>query len=486
MVYDKISYEKIPTIMKRYSLDSKLAFCVDISRKFTSPTKPTIESIRNSGVLPHALEAFFLFSIMHEEYGNKHILEHKGSMVKRIIDSIDSYVTEFVESGNNDFGTNLLQAFLPTQFKLQDDSTLLTARYYYLFNFKNEKIDMREEFLKYYEVDYSILAAIHEIFNILFTNDKKYNDIGFSVEVYDKLIKYYWSKGYIKNFIKTREEYIDFQKYTTKGKIENYPFCVKTIYQYPFLLDDDRLYLPLPHVLKNAFTDSLLFRITDRNPKLKTLFGKEVFESYVYDLFESVKLYDLVEKEPNLMKGEKLSDVFISHKDKRVFVECKTTFPRAGIRIYDIKNEETEYKSYVDNILQVYKCMKKYAMRNRFPIEKCFGVVVNLIDNNMRRSEIYKRIRSYDQSLDEEEVKFIENHIKCLDVYRIELMCCYSNKGIDEYLYEWSQNENQRFDYSWNIQCCKSPKGLLATLNNQTQSNIETFIAELQTQGVFA
>ena len=151
---------------------------------------------------------------------------------------------------------------------------------------------MQEEFLKYYEVDYSILAAIHEIFNILFTNDKKYNDLGFSVEVYEKLIKYYWSKGYIKNFIKTREEYIDFQEYTTKEKIENYPFCVKTIYQYPFILDSDRLYLPLPHVLKNAFTDSLLFRITDRNSKLKTLFGKEVFENYVYDLFESVKIYD--------------------------------------------------------------------------------------------------------------------------------------------------------------------------------------------------
>lgn len=65
-------------------------------------------------------------------------------------------------------------------------------------------------------------------------------------------------------------------------------------------------------------------------------------------------------------------------------------------------------------------------------------------------------------------------------------MCCYSNKGIDEYLYEWSQNEDQRFDYSYSIQCRKSPQGLLATLNNQTQSNIEAFITELQTQGVFA
>lgn len=486
MEYDKISYEKIPTIMKRYSLNSKFAFCLDVSRKYTSPTRPTVESIRNSGGLPHTLEAFFLFSIMHEEHGSRDILESRGSMVKRILDSIDTFVTKFVELGNNDFTANLMQAFLPTQFKIQDNSTSLTSRYYYLFNFKNEKIDMKEEFLKYYEVDYCVLASIYEIFNILFTSDKKYNNFGFSVEVYEKLIKYYWKKGYIKNFIKSREQYIEFQNYTTKGKIENYPFCVKTIYQYPFIVENNNLYLPLPHILKNAFTDSLLFRITDNNAQLKTLFGKEVFENYVYELFSSLNIYESVDREPKLSKGEKLSDVFITHKDKRIFIECKTTFPRAGIRIYDEKNEETEYKSYVGNILQVYKCMKKYASRQAFPLEKCFGVVVNLIDNNMKRSEIYKRIKDYDKSLDDKEIKFIENHIKCMDVYRIEQLCSYSNKRIDEYLYEWSQDEEQRFNYGYSIQCNKSPKGLLASLNNQMQKNIEVFLTELQTQGILA
>ena len=35
--------------------------------------------------------------------------------------------------------------------------------------------------------------------------DKKYNNYEFSVEIYERLIKYYWDKGYIKNFIKTRQ-----------------------------------------------------------------------------------------------------------------------------------------------------------------------------------------------------------------------------------------------------------------------------------------
>lgn len=480
MAYNDIPYEKIPTIMKRYSWDSKIKFCMDISRGFLNPTKPDIEAIRNIGVLPHALETFFLFSIMYPEHGNADITERNNSMVKRILASIDKFSTEFIEMGHNSFGSNLMQVYLPTQFKIQDDTTVLLARYYYLFNFSNKEINMKAEFLKCYGIDYSILAAIVEIFSIMFTKDKKYNSVGFDGKYYTKLMKYYRDKGYLDNFIKTREEYIELQEFTAKEDIKNYPFCLKAIYQYPFIIEEGAIYLPLPHALKNAFTDSLLFRLVGDDLQLKALFGKEVFESYVYDLFHNCPGYEMVEKSPRFNKGEEISDVLISNRGRTVFIECKTTFPRAGTRIFSEQHEQMEYKTYTKNILQVYKSMKKYCKTRLLPIETCYGVVVNLYDNYIRRGEIYGRIREIDTTLTDEELVFIENHIKCLEVYWIELLCTYSNKMIDEYLYEWSLNTECRFDYVSTLQCTSDAKGLLLQLNNETQTQIEKFLKEIE------
>ncbi len=485
MAYNDIPYEKIPTIMKRYSWDSKIKFCMDISRGYTSPTKPDTEAIRKLGVLPHTLEAIFLFAIMHIEHGNADITERNNSMLKRIIESIDNFSTEFIKTGHNNFTSNLVQAYLPTQFKIQDNTSVLLARYHYLFNYINEKIDMKSEFYNYYRMDYSILAAIMEIFTIMFTKDKKYNELGFNDKLYSKIMKHYQSKGYLNNFIKTRDEYIELQEFTTRNDIKNYLFCVKAIYQYPFIIENDGIYLPLPHVLKNAFTDSLLFRLVDGNQKLKSLFGKEVFENYVYELFYDCSGYEAVEKSPYFNKGEEISDVLITNVGRTIFVECKTTFPRAGIRIYSEEHEEREYKAYIENILQVYKSMKKYSRVRSCPMDSCYGIVVNLIDNYIKRDEIYKRLRAADEKLTDEEISFIENHIKCMDVYWVERLCCYSNKLVDEYLYEWALDCEHRFDFVYELQCESTPKGLLKQLNNKTQTLIEEFLDELEINGVF-
>lgn len=68
---DEIEYSKIPVYMKRYSLESKMFMCTNLSLRLTSPTRPTSEKIRSAGCLSHELEAYFTFAIMSAEYSEK-------------------------------------------------------------------------------------------------------------------------------------------------------------------------------------------------------------------------------------------------------------------------------------------------------------------------------------------------------------------------------------------------------------------------------
>ena len=86
---DDIEFSKIPTIMKRYSLESKFRECFKISQKYTSHTTPLIKDMQSAYMTPNELEAFFMFSCMHEEVDDKDICEHRGSMMDRIRNSIE-------------------------------------------------------------------------------------------------------------------------------------------------------------------------------------------------------------------------------------------------------------------------------------------------------------------------------------------------------------------------------------------------------------
>lgn len=61
--------------------------------------------------------------------------------------------------------------------------------------------------------------------------------------------------------------------------------------------------LPLPHCVTRAITDSLLYRLTDSNSKLRTLFEKNVLEDYLFDIINKSTLFDEVLKEQSYKKN---------------------------------------------------------------------------------------------------------------------------------------------------------------------------------------
>ena len=485
---NNINYSKIPTIMKRYSLESKFLVCTNISRNYTSPTRPPMETIRDLGVLPHDLETFFMFSIMFDEYDNKNIYEHKGSMIYRVLKSINNESTQIVQMGNNDFGNNLLQSYLPSQLAVQENSLLLIDRYFYYFSFKNNKVNIPAAFYSKFNVDFKNIIGCLQTLSILFTTDKSYNTWGFNQEVYNKIINYFAQKGYLSNFIVTREDYIKNQNFTCKNDINNFMFCVKYIYQYPFILFDSKLFLPLPHALKLAFTESLFFRLMDNNQKLKTLFGKEVFESYLFDLFHYTGIYEDVSREQKLGKNKLSSDVIIKNNGNYVFIEGKTTFPRAGLRVFDKNAEEFSFQFFSDSIMEIYNAITNYCALNQIDRDNCYGVFVSAIDDNLSLRLKYEQLKIRNAELSEEDYMYIISHIKSIKLYEIEELCGLSHTPIDKLLSDWAKSKDELFDITIGSKYAREtkPLGLIKDLHDQISAISKSFIEELNKEGILS
>lgn len=111
-------------------------------------------------------------------------------------------------------------------------------------------------------------------------------------------------------------------------------------------------------VFQELITDSLLYRLTDSNSELRSLFWKNVLEDYLFEVLNKSFLFDEVLKEKCYKKKHnalKTSDVMCRKNDNYIFFECKYTVPYAKTRCLDenyIKQEIDKISNYV---LQLYK-----------------------------------------------------------------------------------------------------------------------------------
>lgn len=445
--YQDINFSRIPTILKRYSFASKMAVCQEFSLNFTSRTRPSLKTLTTT-ILPHELEAFFAFSIMYEEYDNKDIRDNSRSMVWRILDAIDKESVKSVEQGHFGTGYNYMQAYFPSQSEIQSDARILFVRHLFYFSFKNDKINMLMEFFNKFDVEYKKLIALVHMIDCALNKDNTSEQkkvIEQHININD-IISYCFSKGYLKEFSIDREEYIKDQQFTCANNLSDYITCVKLINQMPFIKFEDKLWLPFPHILKLTFSESLLHRLTDNNKELKDKFGKYVFEQYIFELFNDNNKYEKVVSELDIGKGKKTSDVLVFNNNRIVFIEAKTTFPRAKVRIYDNNAESFSKKLFSKSIMEVFNSIKSYCDKNNIDRNNCFGLLVFCENDTMSQKEKYEYLRKCNPHISSEDYNYIISHIKSIPLYECEELCYFSNQQIDTLLYEWSQDSNATYD----------------------------------------
>ena len=275
-----MDYERLPVILKRYSFIEKMRVLQYYSKQIMN-----INGIELTSGQPMAweLETFLLFAVKADEYNDN---DFKGKNINKFIEMINcikehQHPTLVNKIGTIEFADFLLIALGSTQFDIQTYNIYKYYRYNYFFTYVSDKIDMKKEFYKKFNVDYNSFLELGSILSF------------FYLIVFQELI-----------------------------------------------------------------TDSLLYRLTDSNSELRSLFWKNVLEDYLFEVLNKSFLFDEVLKEKCYKKKHnalKTSDVMCRKNDNYIFFECKSTVPYAKTRCLDenyIKQEIDKISNYV---LQLYK-----------------------------------------------------------------------------------------------------------------------------------
>lgn len=399
-------------------------------------------------IYPWETEELLLFSLMFEEWGHKDLLTDPNTIHKIFNEIREFNHPELMGKEGIDFLDSFILSTGQIQFSHQNAFIFNVWRYYYFFTFKNEDIDMNEEFKSKFECDY------HEVLTFALSVHALYC----SEIIDEKLIK-----TLIERFPNAFELLsIDVeclrerQKEYTHDYLD-YKYGFKYFYQYPIIKSNNSHYFPVPHLTVTASTSSLLYRLTEGNDQLRSKFGKEVFEAYVFDLISSFGIYDLVKPEQEYKVGKNLKkspDVLVKDGEYCILMDCKSSVLPTKTRLF---NEEviSKFQARVaEAITQVYKNIKNDFNKNYFPFgrevqfeqENVFGLVVVPEDILCERRRLYEKVaQNLKLSPDSKEYQFLCSNIKVASALDLEQLFIKQN-NLTNGLRILRDCEEKRFD----------------------------------------
>lgn len=450
-----MEYNDIEKFLKRISFDEKMAFSSMHSTKLIELHFDNSSSKNKflKSVYPWELETFILFSIKSDEWKNN---ELSNEDFTKIINAIRIKSDVFLSIKTNEYSL-LEKIFIPSaanQFEWQRNIYMPLYRYNYYFNFSNDKINMREEFYNkfgcYYD-DFSFIAYL--IWVMLGGNAKNHNNI--LIETYQNLYEKY--NAAINALTISREEYTDELDKITQD-INYYVICFKPSYKYPFIKYHDKIYFPLPHLIIKASTSSLMYRLTEGNPRLNEKIGKEVYESYIFKLLNDTNMFDEVIEEKTYKndKGEELRTLdVLTHRDNNIVLfDSKSFSPKIDLRILS----DDAYQSDLSRLAQAYKQLYLHLTK--------------YIDKEMSffKEEITDKTNIFGIAIIKDEVFFDKEKIykKAAELIGIEL-------DSNEYIWLCKHITHISIDVLENLCFCQNDivKLLLESFNNDTKNMIE-------------
>ena len=168
------------------------------------------------------------------------------------------------------------------------------------------------------------------------------------------------------------------------------------------------------------------------NSKLRKIFGKEIIESYLYDLYCQVSGITWISKEIEYGKSKnKTSDVLVGEGEFCTFYDTKALTPSLKIRQFDKVEIENETEIYAKAVIQVYQQIVNYVdgkfkLEELYDKEHLFGVVVVLEDALLPRHLIYNMAfemwEKKGNNVSDEVKKYIQSHVKVVPLRQIEIM----------------------------------------------------------------
>lgn len=471
-----MEFKKIPVILKRFNFEEKMRICTEYSRALLDVDGLISFNELNGKPLPWELETFALFSIISKnEYDNRYFKDRKSlKQFSNIINCIRNYLPPALV--NNKQNIKFLDYFVLstglTQFQLQESFLFKYYRYSYFFNFQNDKIDMGVQFQNKFKSQYESFIIFGWLLNVVYSRNFQHDDQ--VLKIIEHLFNKY--RHELSQLVIERENLI-FLQFDVSSDYEDYLYCFKYFYQFPFIKEGEKFYLPLPHLVLQAVTSSLLFRLTEENKKLRDIFGKEVLENYLLKITKSSFNYDEIIPEftyKGTLGTLRTLDLMIKDNNQCLAIDIKSMSPRIGVRNLDDSTIEDTQTRLAKNLANLYRHLNEKFLNEYFPFtterkfeqENIFGLIIVLEDSYIRRENIYEEAANLiNLNLDSKEYTWLCSNLKIISLYDYEKLM-FHNENIFEHLSYIRDTSSQWFNYG---------------LYSEEKANNNTINKELQT-----
>lgn len=433
--YDQYTnYDRLPVLLKRFSFDEKMRIAAEHSNQSLTRDQ-YLSQIDRSITLPWCIETFVKLAVEAKEYNSRDFKGENQEWFIKMYNAIWGATSYIINQPREEFTfADIFMAVTGlSQFYFQESAMIFQYRYWKLFNDNSEPTLLRDVFKRKmgteYE-DYMVFGTV--LYCILFA---KYHDKQIDST---NAINYLILQKYRKvsdNLTITRNDYIELQRKYANGieDVYRYIYSLSPSYRFTFIQENDKLYLPLPHLITMNTTSALLYRLTEGDDALRNSLGKNVLEKYVFSIVKNASVYDEVfaEQEYENNGNRELSpDVLARIGTEILFLDSKSTVPSTGIRIADLNAFRRKIDIVSSNIKKLYKQILKFEKYNPFKLkeninrENYWGIVIVFEDSYIRR-EHYFRVACEKLKIgaDSEEGIWIKNHIKVVSLYEIERVC---------------------------------------------------------------
>lgn len=416
--------------LNQYTLESKMTICQIYASRIMSTSEVSNEYILTQNITPWELEAFAAFSVIYDDPDAT--AQITGDIFERIITLIRNYwhpeLTLAEEKGT--YADVFMMISMIQQFPTQGMFLQKMFRYDYFFRFKNENVNMEEEFVKAFGVEYRKFEVFAFIVFVSCSIDAQ-KKVG-QEQCNKGLEKAFSIPGVLSQLKVTLDGYKELLHSQYKGNVLDYYYGIKIQYLYPFIEGENFIYIPSPYLVINAVTESMLNRLTLGNSTLRKKLGKEVIEEYLHSIYKENPSVTWISREFEYKKGNKTiltPDVLVEEHNCALLFDTKALAPSLKIRQFDQAEIERETETYADDILQIYQRILDlqagyYKLSNTFEQNNVFGVVVVLEDAAIAKHSVYEKVftKLSEKALDDtpDVRNYIQSHIKVVPLSQIE------------------------------------------------------------------
>ncbi len=493
-----LDFERIPILLKRYDFREKMNVCQAHSKELMSISGLISIDEWRGKALPWDLETFALFSVITlGEYSDRRFDDIKGKkQFAKIINAIKDYRPPKLEMAqdNNRFLDYFMIVTGLNQFQIQEDIGIKIYRYSYIFNFENKNLNMKQQFTEKFGCSYDEFKRFGFIIHSLFSREINKS---ITPDIYDYVIRRY--SYVIQHLLIDRADYVSLQEKIIHDTTQ-YIYGFKYFYQFPFISYNQEIFLPLPHLIIQSVTSSLLFRLTEGNNKLRDLFGKEVLESYILHICGLSEWFDEVIAEYSYKykrNNKRTLDIMIRKGDKCLMLDSKSMSPRVSLRDLNEQDIEHTVNRMVTAVIQVYEQITERFRNEYYPFdvkvdflkENIFGAVILNEDSYILREIIMntaaEKLKIVHGS---EEYKYLCSNVKLMRLYEFEKMI-FQQEDVLQLLINNRQNESKWFDFSFENYHEENDKGVIEEISQVSENMKEIlmeFVQELVKEGLIS